>query len=203
MYRVFKAQADWTLTHTIYKNRTEHKRSFYNTRWRNTDWLTDQVITEWITFILTGDTAVSADKMFWTSNKPAQWTYYMYVCMYVHNVCMYVYMYVCMYARIYSCMCVYMCVCVCTYVYMYVAKVNYDKYRCTDLLRNPTYLNIENTSPLARIRILFYPLSLAFMVAFVLNCLYKWDIFWIYFNPEDGDRIFLRNVGIRLQGYTV
>jgi hypothetical protein len=44
----------------------------YHTWWRNTDWLTAQVITKWMTFSLPGDTKVYADKMFWTSNKPAQ-----------------------------------------------------------------------------------------------------------------------------------
>jgi hypothetical protein len=75
-YRVFRAQADWTLTHMSHKDRKEHNRSFYHTRWRNTDWLTDQVITEWMTFSLPGDTTVSANKMFWTSNMPQQWTLY-------------------------------------------------------------------------------------------------------------------------------
>jgi hypothetical protein len=46
IYRVFIEQADWTLTHMSHKDRTEHNRSFYNIRWRNTDALTDQVITE-------------------------------------------------------------------------------------------------------------------------------------------------------------
>jgi hypothetical protein len=73
-YRVFRAQADWTLTHTSHKDTEQHNRSFCNTRCRNTDWLTDQVINEWMTFSFPGDTTVSADKMFWASNKPAQWT---------------------------------------------------------------------------------------------------------------------------------
>jgi hypothetical protein len=47
-YLVFRTQADWTLTH----------RSFYHNRRRNTDWLTDQVITEYMTFSLHGDTSV-------------------------------------------------------------------------------------------------------------------------------------------------
>jgi hypothetical protein len=51
IYRVFSAQADWTLTDRSHKD-TEHNRSFYHTRWRNTDWPTDQVITEWLTFSL-------------------------------------------------------------------------------------------------------------------------------------------------------
>jgi hypothetical protein len=38
--------------------RTHHNRSFYHTRWRNTDWLTSQVITEWMTFTLPGDNSV-------------------------------------------------------------------------------------------------------------------------------------------------
>jgi hypothetical protein len=76
IYLVFRAQADWTLTHTCHKDMEQHNGSFYNTRWRNTDWLTDQVITKWLTLSLAGDTTVSADKMFWTSNKRAQWTHY-------------------------------------------------------------------------------------------------------------------------------
>jgi hypothetical protein len=63
-------------SHESLRRRTEHNRSFYNTRWRNTDWLTAQVITEWMTFSLPGDTTVFADKMFWAYNKPAQWTFY-------------------------------------------------------------------------------------------------------------------------------
>jgi hypothetical protein len=55
LYRVFSAKVDWTLTHMSRKD-TEY--SFYHTRWRNTDWLTDQVIIEWMTFILPGDTIV-------------------------------------------------------------------------------------------------------------------------------------------------
>jgi hypothetical protein len=47
-----------------------HNISLYHTRCRNTDWLIALVIT----FIFPGDTTVSADKTFWTSNKPAQWT---------------------------------------------------------------------------------------------------------------------------------
>jgi hypothetical protein len=53
------------------------ERSFYNTQWHNTDWLTDQVITEWMTSVCWG-IPVSADMTFWeapwTPNKPAQWT---------------------------------------------------------------------------------------------------------------------------------
>jgi hypothetical protein len=60
----------------VIKKRTEHNRSFYNTWWRNTDWITDQVITEWVTFSFPGDTTMPADKMFWTSNKSAQWKIY-------------------------------------------------------------------------------------------------------------------------------
>jgi hypothetical protein len=59
IYKMFRAQADWTLTHRSHKDRTEHNTSFYNTRWRSTDWLTDQVITEWMTFSFPGDTTVS------------------------------------------------------------------------------------------------------------------------------------------------
>jgi hypothetical protein len=73
-----RAQGDWTLTHTTHKDRTEHNPSFYHTRWHNTDWPTDQVITEWMAFSLPGDIRVSADKMSWTSNKPAKWAPYRY-----------------------------------------------------------------------------------------------------------------------------
>jgi hypothetical protein len=59
------------MSHTSHK---DIEPSTIEARWRNTDWLTDQVITEWKTFSLPGDTSV-CDKIFWTSNKPAQWTY--------------------------------------------------------------------------------------------------------------------------------
>jgi hypothetical protein len=71
LQRVFRAPGWLGETHTSLK---EHNRSFCHTRWRNTDWPTDQMITEWMTFSLPRDVTVSADKMFWTSNKPAQWT---------------------------------------------------------------------------------------------------------------------------------
>jgi hypothetical protein len=71
-YWAFSAQADWTLTHTE-QSTIEASITFWL---RNRDWLTAQVITEWMTFSLPGDTTVSADKMFWTSNKPAKWTIY-------------------------------------------------------------------------------------------------------------------------------
>jgi hypothetical protein len=58
IYWVFGAQADWTLTHTSHKGTTEHNRSFHHTRWLNTDWLTAQVITEWMNFSLPRDTSV-------------------------------------------------------------------------------------------------------------------------------------------------
>jgi hypothetical protein len=53
--------AGWldTDSHESYRHGTEHNRSFYNTKWRNTDWLTDQVITEWMTFSLSEDNTVS------------------------------------------------------------------------------------------------------------------------------------------------
>jgi hypothetical protein len=46
IYRVFSMQTDWT------RHRTEHMRSFCHTRWHNTDWPTNQVITKWMTFSL-------------------------------------------------------------------------------------------------------------------------------------------------------
>jgi hypothetical protein len=77
---VFRAQADWTLTHSSHKDIEQSSVEASITLWRNTDWLTDQVITEWMTFSLQGDTTVSTDKMFWTPNKPAQWTLYTFPC---------------------------------------------------------------------------------------------------------------------------
>jgi hypothetical protein len=47
------------------------------------------MITEWMTFNLPRDTTVSADKLFWMSNKPAQWALYIcthistYTCLYI------------------------------------------------------------------------------------------------------------------------
>jgi hypothetical protein len=45
-------------SHESWRHRTEHNRSFYHTWWCNTDWPTDQMITEWMTFSLLGDTSV-------------------------------------------------------------------------------------------------------------------------------------------------
>jgi hypothetical protein len=67
--------------------RTEHNRRFCNTRWHHIDWLTDQVITEWMTFSLPADTTVSAYKIFWTSNKPAKWTLSLYIHIYIYTGC--------------------------------------------------------------------------------------------------------------------
>jgi hypothetical protein len=61
------------LTRAIKTDQSTIERSFCNT-----DWLTDQVITEWMTFSLQWDAKASADNTFWeapqTSDKPAEWT---------------------------------------------------------------------------------------------------------------------------------
>jgi hypothetical protein len=79
---IFVQSAGWLDidSHESLRRRTKPNRSFYHTRFR----LTDQVITEWMTFSLPGDTTVSAYKMLWTSNKPAQLTHYIY-CIYIHG----------------------------------------------------------------------------------------------------------------------
>jgi hypothetical protein len=67
--------AGWLVVDScVHKDRTEHNRSFCRTRWRNTDWLTDQVITKWPS--VCREILVCADKMFWTPNRSAQWTLY-------------------------------------------------------------------------------------------------------------------------------
>jgi hypothetical protein len=58
-----------TFTHTSHKDIEQSTTQASITLDGNTDWLTDQVITE---------IQVSTDKMLWTSNKPAQWTLYIY-----------------------------------------------------------------------------------------------------------------------------
>jgi hypothetical protein len=47
------------LTRVIKTQNKAQCRSFYHTRWRNTDWPIDQMITKWITFSLLGDISVS------------------------------------------------------------------------------------------------------------------------------------------------
>jgi hypothetical protein len=42
-------------SHESWRHRTEHSRSSYHTWGRNMDWVTAQVITEWMGFILPGD----------------------------------------------------------------------------------------------------------------------------------------------------
>jgi hypothetical protein len=73
---VFRAQADWTLTHTSYKDIEQSTTEASITLDGVT--LTDSLIrwtpNEWPS--ICREIPVSTDKMFWTSNKPAQWTLY-------------------------------------------------------------------------------------------------------------------------------
>jgi hypothetical protein len=85
IYRVFRAQADWTLTHTNHKD-TEQS-TIEATITLDGVTLTDSLIrwspNEWPSVFR--ELPVSADKMFWTSNKPAQWT----LCIIIHcTVCL-------------------------------------------------------------------------------------------------------------------
>jgi hypothetical protein len=77
IYRVFRAQAGWTLTHTSHKDAEQSTTEASITLDGVT--LTDSLIrwspNEWPS-VFRG-LRVSADyMMFWTSNKPAQWTCY-------------------------------------------------------------------------------------------------------------------------------
>jgi hypothetical protein len=76
--RVFRAQADWTLTHTSHKDTEQStiKASITLDGLILTDSLIRRSQYEW--FSVCREIPVSADKMFWTSNKPAQWTHYTY-----------------------------------------------------------------------------------------------------------------------------
>jgi hypothetical protein len=74
IYRVFRAQADWTLTHTSHKDTEQSTIEASITLDGVT--LTDSLI-RWSPNecpSVCREIPVSADKMFWTSNKPAQWT---------------------------------------------------------------------------------------------------------------------------------
>jgi hypothetical protein len=76
IYRVFSAQADWTLNDTSHKDTEQSTVQACITL--NGVTLTDSLIrwspNEWHS--VCREIPVSADKMFWTSNKPAQWTLY-------------------------------------------------------------------------------------------------------------------------------
>jgi hypothetical protein len=61
-YRVFSVRADWTLTHTSHKDTEQSTiEASITLDGVNTDWLTDKVITEWMTFSLPEDTSVCQD----------------------------------------------------------------------------------------------------------------------------------------------
>ena len=66
----------------------------------------------------------------------------MYVCTYVHIVCMYVCMYGCMYVRMY--VCTYVCMYVCTYVRMYVCMYVCDWGRLERLNQIAKYNDISH-----------------------------------------------------------
>jgi hypothetical protein len=76
LYRVFRAQADWTLTHMSHKDTEQSTVEASITLDGVT--LTDSLIrwspNEWPS--VCREIPVSADKMFWMSNKLAQWTLY-------------------------------------------------------------------------------------------------------------------------------
>jgi hypothetical protein len=75
-YRVFRAQDDWTLTHTSHKDTEQCKIEASITLDGIT--LTDSLIrwspNEWPS--VCWEIPVSADKIFWMSNKLAQWALY-------------------------------------------------------------------------------------------------------------------------------
>jgi hypothetical protein len=76
IYRVFSAQADWTLTHTSHKD-TEHstiEASITLDGVTRTNSLLIWTPDEWPS--VCREIPVSADKMFSTSNKPVKWTFY-------------------------------------------------------------------------------------------------------------------------------
>jgi hypothetical protein len=75
--RVFSAQADRTLTHRSHKN-TEHSTIETSITFDGVT-LTDSLIRRSpneLPSFCPEITTLSADKMFWTSNKPAKWTPY-------------------------------------------------------------------------------------------------------------------------------
>jgi hypothetical protein len=76
LYRVFRAQADWTLTHGSHKDTEQSTIEASITLDGVT--LTESLIrrspNEWTS--VCREIPVSGDKRFWTSNQPAQWTLY-------------------------------------------------------------------------------------------------------------------------------
>jgi hypothetical protein len=72
-YPVFRAQADWTLTHTSRRD-TEQSTVEASITLSGVK-LTDSLIScLQMNDLQCREIPLSADKMFWTSNKPAQWT---------------------------------------------------------------------------------------------------------------------------------
>jgi hypothetical protein len=74
LYRVFRAQADWTLTDTSHKD-TEQSTIEASITFNGIALIDSQI--RWSPNELTlvcWEIPVSVDKMFWTANKPAQWT---------------------------------------------------------------------------------------------------------------------------------
>jgi hypothetical protein len=75
-YLMFRAQAGWTLTHTSHKH-TEQSTTEASVTLDGvtlTDSLSSWSPNEWPS--VCWEIPESADKMFWMSNKPAQWTLY-------------------------------------------------------------------------------------------------------------------------------
>jgi hypothetical protein len=79
MYPVFRAQADWTLTHTSHKDTEQSTIQASDildgVTWA--DWLLRWSPNEWPS--VCREIPVSADKMFSASNKPAQWTLFSFL----------------------------------------------------------------------------------------------------------------------------
>jgi hypothetical protein len=73
LYRMFRAQADWILTHT---SQDTEQITIEASVTLDGVTLTDPLI-RWSSNECR-EIPVSADKMFWTSNKSAQWTLYMF-----------------------------------------------------------------------------------------------------------------------------
>jgi hypothetical protein len=78
IYRMFRAKADWTLTHTSHKD-TEQSTIEVSIKLDGVT-LTDPLIrwssNEWPS--VCREIPVSANKVFWTSNKSAKWTLYIH-----------------------------------------------------------------------------------------------------------------------------
>jgi hypothetical protein len=74
IHRVFSVQTDWTLTHTSHKytEQSTIEASIILDGVTPTDSLVRWSPNKWPS--VCRDTPVSADKLFWTSNKPAKWT---------------------------------------------------------------------------------------------------------------------------------